>query len=204
MITGYQRELTYRHRDGSFSAFGESDASGSLWLTAFVLKSFAQAKDLMYIDETVLTEAATWITSHQNNDGSFDSVGTICHREMLGGLEGKEALTAYVAIALLEAGENSTAMRSIEYLERQLDDFEMQCGDSAEFLPQQIQSISGITYRQLNTWVERGLFSPIEVDQRRSRTFSTYDAFVARVLGQFRMNGASVEVLTLKLRDLVL
>lgn len=30
--TGYQQELTYRHADGSFSAFGKSDPSGSTWL----------------------------------------------------------------------------------------------------------------------------------------------------------------------------
>lgn len=29
--TGYQRQLTYRHPDGSYSAFGERDASGSMW-----------------------------------------------------------------------------------------------------------------------------------------------------------------------------
>jgi len=45
MITGYQRELTYRHSNGSFSAFGESDQTGSLWLTAFVLKSFRMPTD---------------------------------------------------------------------------------------------------------------------------------------------------------------
>ena len=28
MKTGYQRELTYRHDDGSYSAFGKSDDSG--------------------------------------------------------------------------------------------------------------------------------------------------------------------------------
>lgn len=28
---GYQQELTYRHTDGSFSAFGMSDPSGSTW-----------------------------------------------------------------------------------------------------------------------------------------------------------------------------
>ena len=37
METGYQRELTYRHTDGSFSAFGNTDPSGSTWL---VLKIF--------------------------------------------------------------------------------------------------------------------------------------------------------------------
>ena len=43
---GYQRELNYRHSDGSFSAFGESDGDGSTWLTAFVLKVFAQVRTL--------------------------------------------------------------------------------------------------------------------------------------------------------------
>lgn len=122
MITGYQRELTYRHRDGSFSAFGEDDESGSLWLTAFVLKSFAQAKDLMYIDDTILEEAANWIISHQKANGSFEAVGFLHHQEMLGGLQGKDALTAYVTIALMEAGETTAAADAVDYLEIQLDD----------------------------------------------------------------------------------
>lgn len=29
--TGYQRQLTYKCRDGAYSAFGERDASGSMW-----------------------------------------------------------------------------------------------------------------------------------------------------------------------------
>ncbi|CAE8645547.1 unnamed protein product, partial [Polarella glacialis] len=42
IIVGYGRQLTYRHGDGSFSAFGSSDSSGSTWLTAFVLRVFAE------------------------------------------------------------------------------------------------------------------------------------------------------------------
>ncbi len=120
MITGYQRELTYRRSDGSFSAFGENDDEGSLWLTAFVLKSFAQAKDLIFIDDSVLEEAKDWITAHQNNDGSFEPVGFVHHQEMMGGLKGKTALTAYVAIALMEAGEGAGAAEAVEYLEDNL------------------------------------------------------------------------------------
>lgn len=41
---GYQRELKFMHRDGSFSAFGPSDGVGSSWLTAFVIKCFVQAQ----------------------------------------------------------------------------------------------------------------------------------------------------------------
>ncbi|GAF94351.1 unnamed protein product, partial [marine sediment metagenome] len=120
MITGYQRELTYRRSDGSFSAFGESDEIGSLWLTAFVLKTFAQATDLIYIDESVLSEAKAWITAHQNADGSFDQVGFVHHQELIGGVSGKDALTAYVAIALMEAGDNIGGAKAVAYLENQL------------------------------------------------------------------------------------
>ncbi len=122
MITGYQRELTYRRTDGSFSAFGMNDASGSLWLTAFVLKAFSQAKGLLYIDDTVLDTAMNWITSHQNADGSFDAVGFVHHQEMLGGLKGREALTAYTAIALMEAGEKDGSGKAIKYLEGKLSE----------------------------------------------------------------------------------
>ena len=124
MITGYQRELTYQRSDGSFSAFGDNDEQGSLFLTAFVLKCFSQAKGLIYIDDTVLSQAEKWITDHQNADGSFDPFGFVCHQDMMGGLKGKTALTAYVAIALLEAGDNADAARAISYLEGQLDNID--------------------------------------------------------------------------------
>jgi CD109 antigen len=120
MITGYQRELTYGRNDGSFSAFGMTDPSGSLWLTDFVLKVFAQAKGLLYIDDSVLTGATNWITSHQNADGSFDAVGLVIHQELLGGLQGKDALTAYTAIALMSAGEKSSSAKAVRYLENKL------------------------------------------------------------------------------------
>jgi len=124
MITGYQRELTYQRSDGSFSAFGDNDEQGSLFLTAFVLKCFSQAKGLIYIDDSVLSQAERWITDHQNANGSFDSVGFVAHQDMMGGLKGKTALTAYVAIALLEAGDKADAAKAITYLEGQLDDID--------------------------------------------------------------------------------
>jgi CD109 antigen len=117
LITGYQRELTYRHNDGSFSAFGEQDDSGSLWLTAFVLKTFSQAKDLTFVDPEVLDQAAAWITALQKSDGSFEQVGFVHHEDMMGGVKGKDTLTAYVAIALLEAGRKEAADKAIGYLE---------------------------------------------------------------------------------------
>lgn len=121
MVTGYQRELTYRRSDGSFSAFGDNDEVGSLWLTAFVLKTFAQAKDVIYIDEGVLSAAEQWIVKQQKQDGSFEPVGFVHHQEMLGGLKGKTALTAYLAVALKEAGDDAASGKAARYLEGQLD-----------------------------------------------------------------------------------
>ncbi len=121
LITGYQRELTYRRADGSFSAFGEQDPEGSLFLTAFVLKTFAQAKDLIFVDDAVLADAATWITQQQQADGSFEAVGFLAHEELMGGVQGKDALTAYIAIALLEAGQDDAGSKAVAYLEGRLD-----------------------------------------------------------------------------------
>lgn len=47
-------------------------------------------------------------------------MGFLHHKELLGGLKGNTALTAYVAIALLEAGETSGANAAVRYLEGRL------------------------------------------------------------------------------------
>ncbi len=120
MLTGYQRELTYRRGDGSYSAFGERDKIGSLWLTSFVLKTFAQASGLIYIDDAVQTAARDFIRGVQRPDGSFEQVGFVHHEAMMGGVQGKTALTAYVAVALREAGDTATSARAIGWLEGQL------------------------------------------------------------------------------------
>lgn len=82
METGYQRELTYKHSDGSFSAFGESDPSGSTWLTAFVMKCFRQAKEYIDVDQTVLDRAVSWLNNQKGRDGMFGEPGRVIHTEM--------------------------------------------------------------------------------------------------------------------------
>ena len=100
---GYQRQLTYRRADGSFSAFGEQDEQGSLFVTAFVLSTFGGARDVRDIDDTVLTEAAAWLAAHQDADGAWKPFGFLHHQELLGGGMGSRyALTAYTAKALAE------------------------------------------------------------------------------------------------------
>ncbi|TDG98647.1 hypothetical protein EPR50_G00202840 [Perca flavescens] len=103
IMEGYQRQLSYQQDDGSFSAFGAGDPSGSTWLTAFVLRCFLQAQHYIQVDQSVLTRAMIWLLKHQGPQGEFSEVGPLIHTEMQGGLDnGPVALTAYVLIALME------------------------------------------------------------------------------------------------------
>ncbi|XP_063289880.1 alpha-2-macroglobulin-like protein 1 [Pelobates fuscus] len=102
--SGYQRELNYKHSDGSYSAFGESDGEGSTWLTAFVVKCFSQGKRYIFVDEDVINIAVAWLRSVQQNDGCFRSVGFVIHTLMKGGVEDDVSLSAYITAALLEMG----------------------------------------------------------------------------------------------------
>ncbi|XP_052253498.1 CD109 antigen-like isoform X15 [Dreissena polymorpha] len=102
MEKGYQRELTYQHKDGSFSAFGDRDPSGSMWLTAFVAKSFHQAKKQIFIDDDILTRAIEWMINRQKADGSFPEPGHVIDKYMQGGAASGVGLTAFVLASLFE------------------------------------------------------------------------------------------------------
>ncbi|CAL1538258.1 unnamed protein product [Lymnaea stagnalis] len=112
---GYQKELTYRHNDGSYSAFGQNDPEGSVWLTAFVIKSYAQAKPYIYIDPNDIKMSLRFLQRSQLETGCFRETGKVFSSYMMGGMgnekkkgESFTALTSYVAIALLTAGLNDT------------------------------------------------------------------------------------------------
>ena len=81
-FSGYQRELKYKHKDGSFSAFGESDEVGSMWLTAFVVKCFGQSLPFIAIDRDQWRESVNWITRQQFENGCFPSVGKVIHSDL--------------------------------------------------------------------------------------------------------------------------
>lgn len=102
MESGYQRELSYKHKDGSFSAFGENDKNGSTWLTAFVARSFRQAATHIDVEEKVIEDALTWLSKIQAPNGSFPEVGQVSHKDMQGGAGQGIALTAYTLVAFLE------------------------------------------------------------------------------------------------------
>ncbi|XP_055568657.1 ovostatin-like [Falco cherrug] len=107
LSTGYQKQLSYKHRDGSYSSFGTRDREGSVWLTAFVYKSFAQARRYIYIDDDVQSQTLIWLASKQKSDGCFENAGSHFNNALKGGEEGEYSLTAYVVAALLEAGHSA-------------------------------------------------------------------------------------------------
>ncbi|XP_066566786.1 alpha-2-macroglobulin isoform X2 [Amia ocellicauda] len=102
LTSGYQRELNYRHYDGSYSAFGMSDSSGNTWLTAFVMKSFGGAQSYIYIDHSNIQSAKAWLEARQENNGCFQSMGKLFNNRMKGGVSDEVTLTAYIAAAMLE------------------------------------------------------------------------------------------------------
>uniref|UniRef100_A0A8B9MYX8 Alpha-2-macroglobulin n=1 Tax=Accipiter nisus TaxID=211598 RepID=A0A8B9MYX8_9AVES len=103
LVSGYQRQLNYKHPDGSYSTFGPRYGQlGNTWLTAFVLKSFAQARPHIFIDERHIQDALVWLSYKQKENGCFRSSGTLLNNAMKGGVDNEVSLTAYITIALLE------------------------------------------------------------------------------------------------------
>lgn len=132
--TGYQRQLNYKRSDGSFSAFGQNDANGSVWLTAYVLKTFQQAKSIISVDEKIIRRAANFLARFARPDGSIEEVGMLHMKELASAASGRPTyLTAYTIIALLQrpiapdadspppVPLDEVVDRGLAYLERQLE-----------------------------------------------------------------------------------
>ncbi|XP_062501063.1 C3 and PZP-like alpha-2-macroglobulin domain-containing protein 8 [Corticium candelabrum] len=130
MTTGYQRELNYKHNDGSYSAWGGEDDRGSLWLTAFVMKLYSLASYYVTIDPNQVETSTHWIARQQLPSGSFPVVGKLHSSYISGGLDGVTANTAFVLISLFEARKafpvavpssvSSAITKAQDHLERKL------------------------------------------------------------------------------------
>ncbi|XP_054924567.1 complement C3-like isoform X2 [Dermacentor andersoni] len=97
---GYQRELSFRKMDGSFSAF--THRKSSVWLTAFVMRIFCKARRYASIDPTVIESGMLWLAAAQKLDGSFVEQKPIMHKVMLGGVRGSVPMTAFVLLPFFE------------------------------------------------------------------------------------------------------
>uniref|UniRef100_S4RNV9 Alpha-2-macroglobulin domain-containing protein n=1 Tax=Petromyzon marinus TaxID=7757 RepID=S4RNV9_PETMA len=121
MNSGYERELMYRRSDGSFSAFGNSDQQGSTWLTAFVLRTFLQARSYIPVDSNVIDTARNFLLNSLAPSGQFTEHGYVIHRELQGGSASHISLTAYTLLAFLEdstaENNNVNISSAIHFLE---------------------------------------------------------------------------------------
>ncbi|XP_056197787.1 alpha-2-macroglobulin-like protein 1 isoform X1 [Falco biarmicus] len=102
--SGYQRQLLYKHADGSYSAFGEGSEPGNTWLTALVLKTFSQAQDFIHIDEQNLKDAASALINSQTPSGCFKSVGKLFNNGLMGAVEEGLGLSSAIITALIHSG----------------------------------------------------------------------------------------------------
>nr|XP_036311232.1 pregnancy zone protein-like [Pipistrellus kuhlii] len=104
LISGYQRQLNYKHNDGSYSTFGErgGTSQGNTWLTAFVLKAFSQARSHIFVEDSHITNSLTWLSQKQRQNGCFQRSGSLLNNAMKGGVDDEVTLSAYITIALLE------------------------------------------------------------------------------------------------------
>ncbi|CAL1538552.1 unnamed protein product [Lymnaea stagnalis] len=107
MKRGYQRQVEgYRHKDGSYSAWGETSGSpGSTWLTAFVVRSFSQASQFISIDTEVLKSGIEYLRLKQGRNGQFQEAGKVLHSDIQAGTGSGDGLTVYVLISMLEASK---------------------------------------------------------------------------------------------------
>ncbi|KAM7010032.1 complement C3-like [Tautogolabrus adspersus] len=129
--TGYQNELAYHKSDGSFAVFVGRE--GSSWLTAYVLKVFAIASNLVAVPSDVICSAVKFlILNAQQPDGMFYETGYVYSREMRGGVLGTDSdvpMTAFCLIAMQESRTICSAVvnnlpdsvnKAVAYLERRL------------------------------------------------------------------------------------
>ncbi|XP_030765290.1 CD109 antigen [Sitophilus oryzae] len=126
----YQKELSSKRDDGSFSPFGERDSSGNIWLTAYVALSLKQAKEFIYVDDNIISEALEWLARNQHANGSFVETGTVVHDDLQSTDGNSLALTAFTLLAFIENQRSysddytNVVHKGLDYITRYMDESE--------------------------------------------------------------------------------
>ncbi|KAM8776859.1 ovostatin homolog 2-like [Rhynchonycteris naso] len=108
LSNGYQKQLSFKNSDGSYSVFWQKNQKGSLWLSAFTFKTLEGMKKYVFIDEQVQQQTLIWLSSKQENNGCFKSDGKLFNNAWEEKEEEDILLTAYIIGTFLEAGLNFT------------------------------------------------------------------------------------------------
>ncbi|XP_044900676.1 complement C3-like [Felis catus] len=127
---GYSQQLAYRQDNSAYAAY--LDRKPSTWLTAYVVKVFSLASNLIAIQADVICGAVKWLILHrQNPDGVFREDAPVMSQAMTGGYQENEekdvSLTAFVLIALEEAKD--ICKQRVNSLEKNIN----KAGDYIEF-----------------------------------------------------------------------
>ncbi|XP_067353923.1 complement C3-like isoform X4 [Channa argus] len=131
MSIGYQNQLHYRKKDGSFAL--SSDHQSSTWLTAYVVKVFTMAYNLVAVQSEVICEAVKFlILNAQQPNGEFRELGRVSHTAMIGDVHGTDSDASMAAFCLIAMQESRTICattvdslqesinRTASYLEKRL------------------------------------------------------------------------------------
>ena len=106
---GYQRLLTFEVAGGGFDWFGRAPAH--VGLTAYGVLEFTDMNKIQPVDPALLDRTMKWLREQQNADGSWNQATG------LDSWSGKPPVTAYVAWALAEAGDQSAHLqKALAYL----------------------------------------------------------------------------------------
>ncbi|XP_035515480.1 complement C3-like [Morone saxatilis] len=118
LCPGYENELAFRKNDGSFAVFPRSQSSS--WLTAYVVKVFAMAKDLMAVENYIICEAVKFlILNAQQPDGMFKEDGYVFSSAMRAGKDSDASMTAFCLIAMQES--RTICDQSVNSLQASID-----------------------------------------------------------------------------------
>ncbi|GAB6027827.1 C3 and PZP-like, alpha-2-macroglobulin domain containing 8 [Chamberlinius hualienensis] len=113
---GYMNELKYQIHDGSFNTWGDRNQPGSVWLTAYVIKTLAIVRsklpNLVAIDQNIIQRGFNYLISKQQNDGCFHlNQHSVENYALRGRLVAGDAtvvgITTYVTMSLLESSNPS-------------------------------------------------------------------------------------------------
>ncbi|KAL3859107.1 hypothetical protein ACJMK2_009340 [Sinanodonta woodiana] len=129
MNIGLQRQLSYMKDDGSFKMFRDDENSSTVWLTAFVAKTFHEARfgeweRDMFIPVELINAMVVWLCSQQNETGAWYPTGPVYDRKLSSIQDSQNQklyghpipLTAYVLIALYTIGNDLSgdALRCVD------------------------------------------------------------------------------------------
>uniref|UniRef100_A0A8K9UH89 NTR domain-containing protein n=1 Tax=Oncorhynchus mykiss TaxID=8022 RepID=A0A8K9UH89_ONCMY len=102
---GYQKQLVYKKKDDSYPPYRNEGTS--TWITAYVVKVFSMARQLVGVSEQDVCGPLLYlINNKQQTTGSFREDNPVYTTTMTGGVQGAESqstLTAFVLIAMTEA-----------------------------------------------------------------------------------------------------